>query len=181
MTHGGNRKGAGRPRGTATKIVRLPIPLADVAKRIAGTAAGDVAHVYSVDATRKLAITFASFSVQAGFPSPADDHLEPPLDFNDLLIENPSATFAVRIAGDSMIDAGIFQGDIAIVDRGKTAVTGNVVLALLNGEFTIKRYRRRSGVITLVAENKAYEPIRVSDDDQLEIWGVIKHTIRMTL
>ena len=80
---------------------------------------------------------------ECGFPSPADDYLDRPLDFNELLIENPAATFAVRIAGESMTGAGLFPGDIAVVDRARTTVDGSIVLALLAGEFTVKRYRKK--------------------------------------
>lgn len=162
-------------------MVRLPVDVANAAKHIASTRAGDIAQVYDVDPTSRQTVALASSSVQAGFPSPADDHLEAALDFNDLLIETPAATFAVRIAGDSMIEVGIFAGDIAVVDRAKTPSNGDVVLAIVNGEFTVKRLRRSGGKITLVAENKDYDPIQIGNDDQLEIWGVIKRTIRMSL
>lgn len=85
--------------------------------------------------------------VRAGFPSPADDYLDGPLDFNELLIENPAATFAVRVVGDSMLGAGIFPGDIAVVDRSRTAVDGNIILALIDGSFTLKRFRTRRGLV----------------------------------
>ena len=117
-------------------------------------------------------------SIPAGFPSPADDYLDSPLDFNELLIAHPSATFAVRVAGDSMIGAGIFPGDIAIVDRSLTAADGSVILGVLAGEFTIKRYRSRAGRAWLEAANPAYKPIELSEDSQFEVWGVVRHTIR---
>ena len=115
----------------------------------------------------------------AGFPSPADDYLDRPLDFNELLIENPDATFAVRVAGDSMIGAGIFPGDIAVVDRSKTAVDRSIVLAILDGEFTLKRYRQRGLRCWLEAENPDYGPTELTEDSTFEIWGVIKKSIRM--
>jgi DNA polymerase V len=115
----------------------------------------------------------------AGFPSPADDYLDRPLDFNELLIENPDATFAVRVVGDSMIGAGIFPGDIAVVDRSKTAVDRSIVLAILDGEFTLKRYRQRGNRCWLEAENSNYGPTELTEDSAFEIWGVIKRSIRM--
>ena len=115
----------------------------------------------------------------AGFPSPADDYLDRPLDFNELLIENPDATFAVRVAGDSMIDAGIFPGDIAIVDRSKTAVDRSIVLAILDGEFTLKRFRQHGHRCWLEAENSHYGPTELTEDSAFEVWGVIKKSIRL--
>jgi DNA polymerase V len=97
----------------------------------------------------------------------------------ELLIENPDATFAVRVAGDSMIDAGIFPGDIAIVDRSKTAVDRSIVLAILDGEFTLKRFRKHGHRCWLEAENSHYGPTELTEDSAFEIWGVIKKSIRL--
>ncbi len=116
-----------------------------------------------------------------GFPSPADDYLDRPLDFNELLIVNPASTFAVRVTGDSMIDAGIFPQDIAVIDRSLTAMDRTIVLALLGGEFTIKRYRRKDGKVWLQAENPAYANILLTEDSEFEVWGVVTRSIRMFL
>lgn len=122
-------------------------------------------------------VTVPAFAscVRAGFPSPADDYLDRPLDFNDLLIAHPAATFAVRVAGDSMEGMGIFAGDIAVVDRAVNPVDGCV----LDGEFTIKRYRSQAGELVLEAANEAYEPIRITAEREFEVWGVVRHCIRM--
>ena len=101
------------------------------------------------------------------------------LDFNELLIENPAATFAVRIAGESMTGAGIFPNDIAVVDRSRTPVDASVVLALVDGEFTVKRYRRRGKRVWLQAENPAFKDIPITEETAFEVWGVVKHTIRV--
>ncbi len=132
-----------------------------------------------IEIRTKAAVPLVSSSAAAGFPSPADDYLDRPLDFNELLIENPAATFAVRFAGESMIGAGLFPGDIAIVDRSKTPKSGCIVLALVDGEFTVKRYRRRAGVIVLQAENPKYPDIIISGETSFEVWGVITKAIRM--
>jgi DNA polymerase V len=116
--------------------------------------------------------------VPAGFPSPADDYLDHPLDFNELLIHHPAATFAVRVAGDSMIGAGIFHGDIAVVDRALSATDGRIVLAVLDGDFTLKRYRHQGATHWLEAANPAYGVIPISEDSQFEVWGVVRHAIR---
>lgn len=118
-------------------------------------------------------------NVAAGFPSPADDYLDHPLDFNELLISHPAATYAVRVTGDSMVGAGIYPGDIAIVDRSLTAKDKSVVLAILGGEFTLKYYRTRAGRVWLVAANAAFKPILITEDSEFEVWGVVRHTIRV--
>jgi DNA polymerase V len=114
-----------------------------------------------------------------GFPSPADDCLDRPLDFNELLIDNPAATFVVRIAGESMTGIGLLPGDIAVVDRARTAVDGSIVLALLGGEFAIKRHRRKGARVWLQAENPTFKDIVLTEDSAFEVWGVIVKSIRM--
>jgi DNA polymerase V len=94
-------------------------------------------------------------------------------------IEHPAATFAIRIEGESMTGAGIFPGDIAIVDRAREPVDGNVILALLDGAFTVKRYRIKDGTVRLQAENPAFPDMPLSDGQSFEVWGVIKRCIRM--
>ncbi len=126
-----------------------------------------------------ITVPLMGYKVLAGFPSPADDYIEGPLDFNELLIDNEAATFAVRVSGDSMTGIGIFPGDIVVVDRSRTAVDGSIVLALLDGAFTLKRLRMRQGRVWLAAENKDYADIAVTDGTTFEVWGVVRHAIRM--
>ena len=130
--------------------------------------------------TRILTKLFTS-RVAAGFPSPADDYLDHPLDFNELLIAHPAATFAVRVTGDSMIGMGIYPGDIAVVDRALSATDGSIILGILDGEFTIKRYRRTSVGVNLEAANPTYRTIVVNEHQAFEVWGVVRHTIRRLL
>ncbi|MFM8860303.1 MAG: LexA family protein [Methylocystis sp.] len=130
-------------------------------------------------APHKSYVPLVASMAAAGFPSPADDYLDRPLDFNELLIENPAATFAVRINGESMTGAGLFPGDIAVVNRARKVVNGNIVLALVDGEFTLKRYRSRAGKIKLLAENPKFSDIIILDDTILEIWGVVTYSIRI--
>ncbi|MGE0278498.1 MAG: LexA family protein [Alphaproteobacteria bacterium] len=118
-------------------------------------------------------------NVAAGFPSPADDYLDRPLDLNELLIVNPPATFAARIGSDSMIGAGIFPGDIVIVDRSLSPTDGSIILAMVDGQFTVKRFRSRQGKIWLEAENDTYEDFPITEGMTLEIVGVIHNSIRM--
>lgn len=133
----------------------------------------------AVKARTGARVPFALASVPAGFPSPADDYLDRPLDFNELLIVHPASTFAVRIVGDSMTGAGIFPGDIAVIDRAVTATDGRVILAVLDGEFTVKRYRKKGNVAWLEAANDAYDDIPLTADRDFQVWGVIKNSIRM--
>lgn len=113
--------------------------------------------------------------VPAGFPSPADDYVDRSLDLNDLLIKRPEATFFVRVEGDSMEGAGIRSGDLLVVDRSVEARDGDVVIAALDGEMTVKRVRQREGALWLVAANDAYPPQRVTTE--LVIWGVVQHVV----
>ncbi|MDB5553496.1 MAG: response transcriptional repressor, RecA-mediated autopeptidase [Rhizobium sp.] len=138
-----------------------------------------VGPIIAVEAGRALSIPLMTGSASAGFPSPADDYLEGPLDFNDLLIKNASATFAVRIAGDSMTGAGMFPGDIAVVDKAAEPHDRCIVLAVVNGDFTIKRFRRKRDRIVLQAENPAYQDIVITEGMGFKVWGVISKSIRM--
>jgi DNA polymerase V len=111
--------------------------------------------------------------VPAGFPSPADDYEETSLDLNKYLVKNPAATFFVRVAGDSMIGAGIHCGDIIIVDRGIEPRDKSVVIAVVNGRFTVKRIRIMGRRITLEPENENYCVQEISDGMEFEVWGVV--------
>jgi len=110
--------------------------------------------------------------VSAGFPSPADDYVEQGLDLNEFLIEHPSATFFVRAEGDSMVGAGINNGDILVVDRSLEARDGSVIIAVFNGEFTVKRLRKGAGRVYLVPDNPKFKVIEVTADADFQIWGV---------
>ena len=116
--------------------------------------------------------------VRAGFPSPADDHLERDLDLHELLISHPAATYYVRLSGDSMKDAGLYDGDILVVDRSLEPAHGNIVVAVVDGEFTVKRLYRRGGQIQLKPENALYPPIVITEERELVIWGVVTGSVR---
>ncbi|SMC67016.1 LexA family protein [Polynucleobacter kasalickyi] len=118
-----------------------------------------------------------SCSISAGFPSPASDYIDQRLDLNQYLGMHSEATFFLRVQGDSMQGAGIFDGDLLIVDRSVQAKSGNVVIAVVDGEFTVKRLQRRGGITWLKAENPAYRPIEFKDGQELEIWGVVSHVV----
>jgi DNA polymerase V len=115
--------------------------------------------------------------VPAGFPSPADDYLEGKLDLNEHLIKHKAATFFVRVTGDSMLDAGIHDGDLLIVDRSLEAQDKSVVIAVVNGEFTVKRIKKEHGRVWLMPENTNYQPMEMVEGSHLEVWGVVTNVI----
>ena len=115
----------------------------------------------------------------AGFPAPGDDLVEKPLDLNDLLINNPTATFFVRVSGDSMEGARIFDGDVLVVDRSVTARDGSIVVAAVFGEMVVKRLKKYPNRAELVSENEEYQPIVIQDMDDVFIWGVVVGSARV--
>ena len=115
--------------------------------------------------------------VAAGFPSPAEDYVEGSLDLNTYLVKHPAATFFVRVTGDSMIGAGIHPDDLLIVDRSLEPADKKVVIAVVEGDITVKRFRRRGGRVFLEPENDAYAPLEVTDGMAFEVWGVVTSVV----
>lgn len=115
--------------------------------------------------------------ITAGFPSPAADYEEGKLDLNKHLVKNPAATFFVRVAGDSMLGAGIHDGDLLIVDRAKEPKNGNVIIAVLDGQLTVKRLRIRRGKLSLEPENDNYPVQPITAGMEFEVWGVVTNVI----
>lgn len=124
-----------------------------------------------------LALVLYTSKVPAGFPSPADDHIEGRLDLNEHLIRRPAATFFVRAEGASMTDAGIGDGDLLVVDRGMTPAADNIVIAVVHGELTVKRLKNMGGAWVLAAENPDFPNIPL-DESGCEVWGVVTYSIR---
>ena len=114
----------------------------------------------------------------AGFPTPGDDEVERLLDINDYLLENPEATFFIRVQGDSMERAGIFSGDILVVDRSKEVSEGDIVVAAVYGELVVKRLKRIGNTHHLISEQVGYEPIVVPEKDDCMIWGTVIGSVR---
>jgi DNA polymerase V len=127
--------------------------------------------------SKRIYIPFADSTVQAGFPSPAAGYEEAELDINDLLVINPPATFYVRVKGNSMQDANIKDGDILVVDRSIEPVHGKIVIAVVNGEFTVKTLYNKNGIVKLVPANPEYPEILLKNGHELNIWGVVSYTI----
>ena len=164
MLRGGARVGAGRPKGCSkfgekTKPMRVPISM--------------VNEVTTFINNQCYQLPLYSSSVSAGFPSPADDHMSKKLDLNEHLIKHPAATFFVRAKGDSMINAGIHDGDILIVDRSIEATNGKIIIIAINGELTVKRLIKTHNKIILQPENSNYPEIEIKAEQDLMVWGVV--------
>ena len=127
--------------------------------------------------TKKFKIPLLTDSVAAGFPSPADDYTEENIDLNEHLISNPFSTFFLRVKGDSMINAGIKDKDLIIVDKSLIAKPGNIVIAMIDGEFTIKRLSIKNDELYLKAENNDYPDFRFKNHIDVQIWGVVIYSI----
>ena len=184
-THGGLRVGAGRkkytgPYAESTKVVRIPHSRVKAVKNflLHQMTSNVESFIMPAEQARVNPITLFSHKVPAGFPSPADDHAEKRLDLNEYLIDQSESTFFVRIKGDSMIDAGILDNDIVIVDRSKSAAINDIVLASIDGEFTVKVLAKNSEGPYLMPANKEYKPIHIKSDSEFEIWGVVTGCVR---
>jgi len=183
---GGVRKGAGRKKDSglyaeSTKVVRIPISrISEVKNFLLNTKKTNfsIVDVIQPSIQKPIPITLFSHKVPAGFPSPADDHAESRLDLNEYLINQAESTFFVRIKGDSMVDAGILDNDIVIVDRSKSAAINDIVLASIDGEFTVKVLTKNNKGPYLMPANKEFKPIYIEEGSQFEIWGVVTGSVR---
>lgn len=133
--------------------------------------------IYKPNKLKRIELPLFSNKVRAGFPSPAEDHIEQKLDLNQFLIKHPAATFFVRVEGDSMKNAGISNGDILIVDRAITPQSGQIIVAILNGEFTVKRVKKQGKRLFLIPENPEFPLMEVTEEVDFQVWGVVTHTI----
>jgi DNA polymerase V len=115
--------------------------------------------------------------IRTGFPSPADDHLEATIDLNQHYVRHPAATFFVRVQGTSMIGAGIHSGDMLVVDRSLEAKSGSIVIAVVNGEMTLKRLLLSGDEVWLMPENPDFQPLQILDGMDLQLWGAVAHVI----
>ncbi len=129
----------------------------------------------------EMELPITSQCVHAGFPSPADDHIESKLDLNKALIKHPSSTFFVKVEGESMKDAGINDGDILVVDRSIEPYNGAIAVCFLEGEFTLKNLRIERDSIILVPANEAYKEIVISKDNDFTVWGIVTYSIKKHL
>ncbi len=146
-------------------------------KRIHST---PVIDFYSADVSSELELPLASSGISAGFPSPADDHLDIKLDLNKALVPHPNATFYGRVKGYSMVEAGIEEGDILVIDKSLDPKEGDVAVCFLDGEFTVKRIGKREGNLCLLPANEAFEPIPVTEENDFLVWGIVTYVIHKT-
>jgi SOS-response transcriptional repressors (RecA-mediated autopeptidases) len=168
MARGGKRKGAGRPKGTGkfgepTKAIRLPISMID--------------RIMQFIAQKGLILPIYTTQTQAVSPSSTEDAQTENFDLIDRLIQNSAATVLVRVQGEPMTSAGIFLNDILVVDKSAEPTHENIVLVVVNGEFTVKRLLRKNDKIELTSENSSSPSIEVRDESELNIWGVVKQVI----
>ena len=168
VTRGGKRSGAGRKSlyGVPTKAIRVPEHMV-----------AEVRDFVESQNSAEYELPLFASKVAAGFPSPADDFMDTKLDLNTHLIKTPGATFFVRVSGQSMINAGIHDGDLLAVDRSIEPQVGKIVIAAIQHELTVKRYVKKDGKVYLAPENDDYEPILVSEEDEVHIWGVVTNVV----
>lgn len=137
-------------------------------------------HIYSADTTTALNIAFAEGGIKAGFPSPAQDYLTESIDLNKELIRRKETTFLARVSGTSLIETGICDGDLIVIDKSLEANNGDFVVAFIDGEFTLKEYRmdKSNNCAWLIPHNKDFKPIKVTEENDFVIWGVLTYTIK---
>jgi len=187
--HGGKRTGAGRkPKfGEPTALVRVPEStrqvIVDLAAELARRKQSDLKLPESltllklVENPEPFMVKLFGHAIRAGFPSPADDYVADTLDLNDHLMPRKEASFLLRAKGDSMVGVGIHDGDLLVVDRSITASNGCVVIAAVDGEFTVKTLEKKRGVIRLLPANPHFQPIEFKDEQELQIWGVVTNVV----
>lgn len=187
--HGGARTGAGRkPKfGEKTALIRVPESaqpvVIDFLNELAQKRQAETqwpSHLMPVKLAAKptaFKVPLFNHTIRAGFPSPADDYVADTLDLNEHLMPRKEATFLVTVSGDSMIGVGIHNGDILVVDRSLTPANGKVVIAVLDGQFTVKTLEKQRGKIRLMPANPEFEPIEMKDEQELQIWGVVTNVI----
>lgn len=135
-------------------------------------------EIYKADTDTQLVLPIADGGIKAGFPSPAQDFMYLSIDLNKELVKHPSSTFYGRVSGDSMIDAGIYDGDILIIDKSLEPKDGDMAVCFIDGEFTIKYIKIEEKVIWLVPANANYKPIKVTEDNDFLIWGIVTYSIK---
>lgn len=188
-THGGRRAGAGRkPKyGEPLAVVRVPesakAVVVDLVQRLAENRDAEptwpeyLKPVPLAENPTSFKVPLFGHTVRAGFPSPADDYVADTLDLNEHLIHRREATFFVQASGESMLGAGIQDGDILIVDRSISPTNGRIVIATVDGEFTVKRLEKNANSVRLLPENPEFQPIEFKSEQELQIWGVVTSVI----
>lgn len=137
-------------------------------------------HIFSADTSTILNLDFVDCGIKAGFPSPAQDYLTDSIDLNKELIRRKETTFLARVSGNSLMEAGINDGDLVVIDKSLEVKDGDFVVAFIDGEFTLKEFRRdeENNCAWLIPHNKQFEPIKVTEENDFLIWGVLTYTIK---
>jgi DNA polymerase V len=135
-------------------------------------------EIYTADTSTSISLPLVDSGISAGFPSPADDFLDISIDLNKEFVKNPSTTFYGRVKGDSMINAGLNNGDLLIIDKSLEPIDNKIAVCFIDGEFTVKRIKIEKDFIWLVAENEKYQPIKVTADNDFIIWGIVTTVIK---
>ncbi|MEA2103249.1 MAG: translesion error-prone DNA polymerase V autoproteolytic subunit [Candidatus Cloacimonadota bacterium] len=136
-----------------------------------------ITRIFSAEIGKSLELPLIKTKIKAGFPSPASDYVESTLDLNEHLIQHPSATFFLRVEGNSMINAGIRSGDLLVVDRAVQVDSNNIIIASIDEELTVKRMKVKKGKYYLIPENDEFNPIEVTPEMEFSVWGVVTHVI----
>jgi DNA polymerase V len=138
----------------------------------------NILEFYFADYTSELELPFVDAGIKAGFPSPADDFIELSIDLNKEYIKNRDTTFYAKVKGDSMKDAGIFDGDLLIIDKSLEPQNNKIAICQIDGDFTVKRIKIEKDIVWLIAENEDYSPIKVTPENELIIWGIVTASIK---
>ncbi len=138
---------------------------------------GDL-RICTIDTSTSMRLPYADGGIKAGFPSPAQDRLNESIDLNSEIVSHPASTFYGRVTGDSMIEEGIDDGDILVIDRSLEPLNGDLAVCCIDGEFTVKRLKVERHRVLLLPANHRYQPIEVSEDDDFTVWGIVTHTIK---
>lgn len=165
--HGGRREGSGRMKLEETKLVRIPVSKLDAVMAIR-------------QSTYHHTIPLYSSKVAAGYPSPADDAVEDSINLQEIIVKRPGKTFAVVASGESMIDCGIKPDDLLIVDSSQQGADGQIVIAVVNGELTVKSLSIKANQVRLLPANPLFKPIEITETDEFSILGVVTHIIHAT-
>ncbi len=145
--------------------------------RLSKIHAGPVLDFFTPDFTMQLELPLAGTAIAAGFPSPAEEYLDLALDLNKELIKHPAATFYARVKGGSMVDAGIQDGDLLVIDKALEPREGAIAVCYLDGEFTVKRLAVREEGVYLMPANDEFRPIRITEENDFLVWGIVAYVI----
>jgi len=135
-------------------------------------------HFYSPDTSNEADVWLAGEVISAGFPSPADDFKEVRISLDRAVVKNKAATFYARVAGQSMVGAGLDDGDLLVIDRSLEPQDGKIAVCFVDGEFTVKRLKVAEDCVWLMPENEQYKPLQVTEDNELIIWGIVTHVLK---